>query len=93
MLKQVLHELEAAGGPLSLDELSRRLHIERSVLEGIIQTLVRMGRLRDDGRGLAQCDAHCADCALASRCAVVSDLPRTYSVVPHEDGGDHVRWD
>jgi FeoC like transcriptional regulator len=93
MLKQVWQEIEAAGGPLSLDALSRRLNIERSVLEGIIQTLVRLGRLRDDGQTLAQCDADCAGCAVASSCAVVSDLPCTYSVVPHEDIGDHVRWD
>jgi DNA-binding IclR family transcriptional regulator len=81
MLKQVLHELETAKGPLSLDDLSRRMHVERSVLEGTIQTLVRLGRLRDDGQASVACDVRCSACATAHQCTLATKTPRTYSVV------------
>ena len=84
MLMQVLHELRAARGPLSLDELSRRLGIEREVLEGMIQSLVRMGRLHDNQLTMADCGAHCPACAGAEGCALVRRMPRTYTVTARD---------
>jgi hypothetical protein len=81
MLQQVLRELREANGPLSLDELSRRLDIERGALDGMVQTLVRLGRLRDDRAMASVCGMHCGGCAVADECADASHLPRTYSVV------------
>jgi DNA-binding MarR family transcriptional regulator len=46
MLSQIIKELESAGGAIDLDELSRRLGVERSALDGMIETLVGKGRLR-----------------------------------------------
>lgn len=85
MLQQVLRELKEANGPLSLDELSRRLDIERGALDGMVQTLVRLGRLRDDRAMASVCGTHCTGCSVADECADVSHLPRTYSVVTHGD--------
>ncbi len=47
MLYQILEILEQAEQPLSLAELSQRLQIEPSALEGMIAFWVRKGRLRD----------------------------------------------
>ncbi len=51
MLKQVLAELESAGSALNLNDLSRRLGIERSALEGMVAYLVQKGKLQDDEKG------------------------------------------
>jgi hypothetical protein len=48
VLQQVLQELESSRGSASFDDLSRKLGIERSALEGMIGFLVRKGRLSDD---------------------------------------------
>jgi hypothetical protein len=101
MLRRVMQELEAAQGLVSLDELGHRLGVERSALEGMIQTLVRMGRLRDDSATAAACAAcgsplffpkghrrtqgGCADCSAAQSCALAAKLPATYSLVTQHD--------
>ncbi len=47
MLYQILEAIEQTNGPVSLDELSRRLQIEASALEEMITFWVRKGRLKD----------------------------------------------
>ncbi len=86
MLSRLLEELEAAGQPLTLHELSARLGIDLPTLEGMVQTLLRMGKLRDDRAAAVQgCELHCAGCAEASECALLARLPRTYSLVRKQD--------
>ncbi|HHB91003.1 MAG TPA: hypothetical protein ENK60_06805 [Anaerolineae bacterium] len=52
MLHAILHELQTASGPLTLRQLSRKLGVQESALEGMIQFWVRKGRLVvDDGAG------------------------------------------
>jgi hypothetical protein len=48
VLRQVLEELESLKGPVSLNDLSRKLGVEWSALEGMIAFWVRKGRLRND---------------------------------------------
>ena len=48
MLQQVLHEIETTHGVLNLNELTQKLGVERSALEGMIQFLVQSGRLLDE---------------------------------------------
>jgi hypothetical protein len=88
MLQRVLQEMATARGPLSLDELSRRLGVERETLDGMVETLVRMGRLRDDRQALLACGAHCSGCATDGACADAVQGPRTYSLVAptHTEG-------
>jgi hypothetical protein len=94
LLLQILHELQTTQRPISLDDLGRRLGVERSVLEGMIQTLVRMGRLhacvppsggKDDSDMAATCGAYCADCAAAQSCALAAKLPASYSLATQQD--------
>ena len=82
MLARLLEELEAARQPLTLTELSARLGIEPAALEGMIQTLIRMGKLRDDREAAVDaCELRCASCDQASACALLAHMPRTYSLV------------
>jgi hypothetical protein len=87
MLWKVLHEVEAARAPLDLNELSRRLDVERSVLDGMVQFWVRKGRLVDDaataGQAAAACAAHgCgAGCSGAQGCPFTMKMPRTIVLV------------
>lgn len=66
MLSQILHELKNAKGPVDLNELSRRLGVQRSALDGMIQFLVRKGRLREVGIG--ETPPACASCPIHSTC-------------------------
>ena len=96
MLRLLIHELEQARIPMSLNELSRKLGIEQSALQGMIEHLVRTGRVHDD---LAQSptqtltqspttclptnsrtSAYCASCAGVQGCPFVTRLPRTLTV-------------
>jgi hypothetical protein len=47
MLSQILKEFRESDGAISLKELSCRLGVERGALDGMIETLVRQGRLRE----------------------------------------------
>jgi predicted transcriptional regulator len=59
MLSQILKAFEESNGPMDLNELSRRLGIERSALEGMLELLVRQGKLREIKPGSEVC-AHCS---------------------------------
>lgn len=87
MLWRVLQEFEAASAPLDLNELSRRLGIDRSALDGMIEFWVRKGRLVDDATGAAAATSACAGhgcgghCASAAHCPFTMTMPRTISLV------------
>ncbi len=78
MLSQIIKELERAGGVIDLNELSRRLGVQRSALDGMIETLVRKGRLREVGVG--EPPPTCASCAERSGCTLVG-IGKAYDVV------------
>jgi hypothetical protein len=81
-----LHAVETAQGPLDLNELSRRLDVDRGVLDGMIAFWVRKGRLVDDaataGQAAVACAAHgCGrSCPSAPACPFTVKLPRTISL-------------
>jgi DNA-binding IclR family transcriptional regulator len=63
MLSQILKEFHNSGGVISLNELSQRIGVARSALDGMLQTLARQGRLREvcaTGRFSGSC--HCSSC-------------------------------
>lgn len=64
MLAEVLKAFEKNDGPVDLGWLSRELDVERSALEGMLQTLVRQGKLQEISPG----SATCADCPRSSGC-------------------------
>ena len=90
MLNQVLQEIETAQSALNLGDLSRKLGIERSALDGMIQFWVRKGHLVDDAGAETQAGAVCsigscgASCRGTSNCAFVAKVPKTYSISPED---------
>jgi len=85
MLQQVLQEIKQAQGPVNLNDLARKLGVERSALEGMIQFWVRKGRLTDDILEAETphdvCESMCSNsCPGPSKCAFVMSMPRTYSL-------------
>ena len=83
MLKEVLHAIEAANGPVHVAELSRQLGIERTALEGMIAYWVQHGRLQDDSAPQDSCGpaGHCGPtCTGTSTCAFVVKMPRSYTL-------------
>jgi hypothetical protein len=64
MLAEILRAFEKNEGPVDLGRLSQELSVERSALEGMLQTLVRQGKLREVLPG----SETCADCPRSSGC-------------------------
>jgi UDP-N-acetylglucosamine pyrophosphorylase len=69
MLEQVLQELELAKSAVNLNDLGRKLGVERSALEGMIAYLVRKGKLGSR-----------ASCPGPQGCPYVVKMPRTFSL-------------
>ena len=69
-------------------ELSRRLGIERSALEGMIAYWVQKGRLiDDDGTACSPASGHCStSCTGAADCAFVAKMPKSYTVKVVDNG-------
>jgi len=89
MLKQVLHEIETANGPIHLGELSRKMGVERSALNGMIQFWVQKGRLLDDAptghSDSTLCGGSCrGSCSGPDSCSFVMKMPQTFSIRSQE---------
>ncbi|MFV9506917.1 MAG: FeoC-like transcriptional regulator [Oscillochloridaceae bacterium umkhey_bin13] len=80
MLHQVLAAFEHANGPLSLDELSRELGIERGTLEAMLDFWVRKGRLRAAGGGCGAVGPGCTCSSHPDGCAFARPGPRTITL-------------
>jgi hypothetical protein len=82
VLKLVLNSIESSKGPVHVAELSQRLGIEKSALEGMIEYWVRKGRLYDsDAEICAPNPGHCSSsCTGATNCAFVAKMPKSYVV-------------
>jgi len=59
MLSQIIDEFRKSSGLLDLNGLSQRLGVEKSALDGMLQLLVRQGKLREIGLDTEAC-THCA---------------------------------
>jgi hypothetical protein len=86
MLQQVLQEVKAAGGTVNLNELARKLNVERSALDGMIQFWIRKGRIQDNDLGEARPFQACStgsctsSCHGPSGCPFVMTPPRSFSI-------------
>lgn len=80
MLRQVLKTFSEAPGPTSLDLLAAQLDVERATLAGMLDELVRMGRLAriDDRAGMAGCVA----CGIKGRCPYLLTTSGAYYALP-----------
>ncbi len=85
MLNQVLNEISSSKNGLNLNELSHKLDIDRSALNGMIEFWVQKGRLvNDDAIEENSCSPErggCgASCSGVDGCSFVMEMPKTYSL-------------
>jgi hypothetical protein len=85
MLERLLSSVREANGPVSFDDLSSRLHVERSALEPMLDLLVRKGLLTEWTDG--DSDVACGNGACGISCVgiqgcpfVVGGMPRTLEI-------------
>ncbi|CUS05172.2 conserved protein of unknown function [Candidatus Promineifilum breve] len=83
MLRQVLQTVEAAEGPITLSELSRRLNIAPGALAGMLEHWAQRGRLTVDGGSACACadGGGCGSCSGAAVCPFMARLPRSFVAV------------
>jgi hypothetical protein len=67
MLSRILKEFQDSGNIISLNDLSRRLGVDRSALDGMLETLVHLGKLREVCTLESSGNCHCAGCQGCSR--------------------------
>lgn len=64
MLNEIMSEIENSRGPLTVKELSRKLDIEESAIEGMLEFLQRKGRINlQRACGEGSCVGTCAGCS------------------------------
>jgi hypothetical protein len=88
MLRELLRLIEAADGPMTVSELSRRLNVAPGVIEGMLEHWVRKGRLAVSGGAATACCATgdgCGSCAGVGDCPFVARLPRSFTVVQFDE--------
>lgn len=95
MLREVLQAIESADGAVHIGELSQRLGIERSALEGMIDYWVHKGRLQlrdsDESDG-SSTSGHCGpSCTGTATCHFVARMPKTFSVQLTLPQSDEIR--
>jgi hypothetical protein len=79
MLSEILKALKETGSPLDLNELSNRLGVEKSALEGALVLLVRQGKLKEVSVGSEEC-AHCRDRASCTHLMAGNLLGKVYEM-------------
>lgn len=80
MLARIINEFKQADGLLDLNEMSRRLGVERGALEGMLQLLVRQGKLREIGASIETC-AQCAGRLSCAQLQMGNMMGKAYEVV------------
>lgn len=69
MLNEIIREIENSRGPLTVKELSRKLDIEESAIEGMLQFLQRKGRINVQRACEGEsCVGTCAGCSFLGGC-------------------------
>ena len=79
MLAQILTEFDRERCPLSSRELASTFAKDIAVVEGMLETLVRSGRLVELGR-----NGLCGQCPAQSLCIVLPFEGRRFCLVAHE---------
>ena len=74
MLKQILAEFEQNPTTLCLDQLSQKLAITPSALEGMLDMLVRKGRLQE----ISAIHDACQVCPARAGCVIISSTAKSY---------------
>lgn len=85
MLQRLLSNIREANGPISFDDLSKGLQVERSALQPMLDLLLRKGLLTEwtDGDSDVACGAGACgtSCSGVQGCPfVVGGMPRTLEI-------------
>ena len=86
MLQNVITQIRRSDGTISLDELSRKLGVEASALEGMLDYCVRKGILREscNSPGEKGCEPAAGGCGSNCEgyhgCPLIARMPRTYEL-------------
>jgi len=85
LLREIIDILKTEKASLSVDILSHRLNVDKSALEGMLETLIKKGIIKMDDIGeidSSKChNSSCLGCAAAKGCPFTDKLPRTYTLV------------
>jgi hypothetical protein len=79
MLLRILQEFRECGGLINIGELSRKLGIERSILDGMLDTLVRQGKLNEINTEVS-CNEHCGKSCHGCCYSRIVPAGKTYSL-------------
>lgn len=74
MLTDLIRLLEVHDGSLDLRELGRQLDAQPSAVAGMLETLIRKGRLVETGPDCGICDS----CGLAAHCTLPAKRARRF---------------
>jgi len=88
MLIQILAEFDRERSPLSSRELASRFDKDLAVVEGMLETLVRSGRLVELGN-----DRLCGQCPAQRLCIVLPLEGRRFCLVPGEGGNSQQKME
>lgn len=80
MLAEIIKTFRETREPLDLNELSRHLGVERSALEGMLELLVRQGKLREVSLGSETC-AHCGSRLSCTHMQMGNLMGKVYELV------------
>jgi hypothetical protein len=72
MLKQILTEFENTFTVLCLEEIAQRIGKDPRVVEGMLDTLIRMGRL------IEMESMECSSCPVHGTCRLIAASGRTF---------------
>ncbi len=87
MLQAILTEFRQSGFILPLDRLSQRLHVDPDVLEGMLLTLIRKGRIIE----IDKAQAVCQTCPVHTRCGAVSGGGKLYMLAERLPPDDRLK--
>lgn len=85
MLSQIIGLLKSADRPLSLEQLSQQIAVERSALEAMLEHLVQKGKISRispsiSKTGEKQAFSFCAGCQTKAYCADSLKTPTYYTL-------------
>lgn len=95
VLALVLQELQKSKEPLSVAVLSKKLNIDPSALEGMLDHWVRKKRLIENSAqgevpaNCAACGGHARSCHCSAQCPFIARMPKTYSIAVTEKETDN----
>lgn len=85
MLREIIDILKTEKVSISVDILSHRLKVDKSALEGMLETLIKKDIIKMDNGWNVQssgCQSFsCQGCPAARGCPFTSKMPRTYTLV------------